>query len=313
MVIYQNGSPVHLQARLRQKSSGGTDTDGKHHQFALKGAHIGADTRRLLIPQHLLQSGRGDNADPFGLQPAADIGGHLRVKQIGHDLIRHIHNRDFQPFGQQVFRNLQPDKSAAHHHGAAAVVIFHIGPKADGVIGGAHGEYARQTDARHLRYKGDGACGDNQLVIGNGFTVGETDIFGGCVYDHGLHLRPDFHTGQSGILFRRIDNQFLPGLDTPAHIVGQAAARIGDVLTLGIDCDLCAAVLTHQLCGSFRACGNASDNNDIHDICSFIFYCGTVILYKSYVPNTLIPCASAHFLFIKVKFIVPSRLRGSKC
>ena len=154
------------------------------------------------------------------------------------------------------------------------MVIVYVFAKTDGVVRRTHGKYAGKLLSRNVRYKGNRARGNHQLIVRNRFSVCKADSFCLRVNAHSLHSGPDLHTGETGVLFRSIDNQLLTAFNTSPHIIWQPAARIGNVFSFGINRNLCAAVLPHQLCSGFRAGGNASDNNNIHSFSPLPFLYG---------------------------------------
>ena len=264
VAVHHNGALEHFNAGIIQEGGSGTDTDGHHHHVGLKAAHSGADAGGLLGAQNGLKARAGDHPDALGLKLTADVVGDFGIEEIRHHLGGHVHHGDLQALGKQVLGNFQTDESAAHHHSAAAVVVIHISAQADGVIGGTHGEYAGQVLAGHIGNEGRRAGGDDQLVVGHHLAVCEGNRLGRSIHFGCLHLGFDLYPGKAHVLFGGVDDELVPGLDQPAYIVGQAAAGIGDILALGVNGDLCAAVLTHQLGGGFGACGNAADDNNVH-------------------------------------------------
>ena len=271
VLVHDDGALEHLDAGIMQERGCGTDADGHDHHVSLETAHGRADAGGLLAAQHGLQAGAGHDPDALGLQLAADIVGDLGVEQVGHDLRSHVHHGDLQALGQEVFGDFQTDEAAAHNNGAAALVLVHISPQADGVVGGPHGEHTGQVDAGNIGNEGHGAGGDDQLIVGDHFAVCEGHGLGGSVNRHSLHPGLDLHTGQAHVLSGGVDDQLLPGLDAAAHIVGQAAAGIGNVLALGVNGDLGAAVPAHQLGSGLGTGGNAANDNNVHTRVSFMY------------------------------------------
>ena len=265
LVLVDNDSALeHFNAGIIQEGGSGTDADGHNHHVGLKAAHSGADAGGLLAAQYGLQSSAGDNADTLSLELTADVIGNLGIEEVRHDLRGHIHHGDLQALGQQVLGDFQTDKARAHHHRAAAVILIHIGPQADGVVGGAHGEHAGQGGTRHIGNERSRAGGDDQLVVGSDLAIREGHGLGGSVNLGGFHPGFDLHTGEAHELFGGVDDEFVSGFDGPAHIVGQAAAGIGNIAPLGVDGDLGAAVLTHELRSGLGAGGNAADDDNVH-------------------------------------------------
>ena len=151
------------------------------------------------------------------------------------------------------------------------MIAVHILPQTDGIVRSPHGEHTGKRNTGHAGNKGLRAGGDDQLVIAHNLAVCEGDRLGGSIHGCGFHSRSDLHAGQPPVLFGGVHDELIPGLNRPAHIVGQAAARVGNIPSLGIDRDLGGPVLPHQLGGSLGARGDAANNNNVHTLFSFLF------------------------------------------
>ena len=176
---------------------------------------------------------------------------------------REINDRGLHALGRQIFRHLQADEAASGHHGPLDLPSLHRFPQADGIVGRAHYEHILQVQPLDGRHKGGRAGGDDQLVIAvlrhlPGVEVLRLHHVPVRMDGHGLGLSLDAGPGEGSKLLRRVDDQLALCLDHPAHVVGQAAARIGDVLPLGKDRHLAGAVLPHQLGGSLSTGGYAA-------------------------------------------------------
>ena len=88
------------------------------------------------------------------------------------------------------------------------------------------------------------------LPDGDGFALG--------IDGNSLHAGVNLHTGKSGELLRRVDDQLIPALDGPADVIGQTAAGIGDVGSLGQQHHLVLPVFPLQLGGSFGSGGHTA-------------------------------------------------------
>ena len=262
--VHNDGAPVHFQAGAVEEGGGGTHTNGQNDYFAGECADAGAHAAGFVAAQHFFQSGTGDDAQSSGLQLAADVLCHIGIKQVGHDLVGHIHNGYFQTLRHQVLGNFQTDEATAYHYGIAAVVLLHIAAQTDGVVRSPHGEYTGQIGSAHVGYEGEGTGGNNQFVIANGFAVGEGDRLCVCVNAHSFHPGTNLGTGEGGELGGGIDDQFLPGFDAAAHVIGQAASGIGNVGSFGVNADFCAAILAQNFGLCLGTGSHASDYDVFH-------------------------------------------------
>ena len=277
VVVHHDGALHHLQAGLSQETGGGTDADGQHHHVGGQHAGAGIHASGLLGAHNALEGGASAHTHALSLELAADVVGHLSVKDVGHQLVGHVHHSDVQALGHEVLGDLQADEAAAHHHGVAAVVVVHVSTQTDGVVGGTHGIHTLPVHALHGGHKGLSAHGHHQLVIadGVGLTAGHVAHGHGLgvgVHGGGLHTGDHVHAGQALVLCGGVDDQLVPGLNAAAHIVGQAAPGIGNVLALGVDGDVGVPVLTLELGGGLGACGNAADDDHVHISLSFVHF-----------------------------------------
>ena len=119
-----------------------------------------------------------------------------------------------------------------------------IGAQTDRIVRRAHGEYAAQIRACNGGNKGNGTRGNDELIICNALTVGKAHGFGGGIKTDCLHFGLHLYAGQSRVLFGRVDDQLLAGLNAPSDIVGKTATGVGDVLAFGVNGDFCTAILS---------------------------------------------------------------------
>ena len=174
-----------------------------------------------------------------------------------------VHHRGLHVLGGQVLRNFQADEAAAGHHSPLDVAGLHRFPQGNGVIGGTHDKYVLQIQALDRGDKGGRAGGDNQLVVPvllhlAGLQIPGLHLVFGAFDGGGLHLRQHLRAGEPGELLRGVDDQLPLLMDDIAHIVGQAAAGVGDVLALCQNRDLAAPVLPQELGRSFCSGGHAA-------------------------------------------------------
>ena len=129
-LICNNQSPLHRKSRIRQKIRGRADTHGKNHQLRRQIPHLCPDTGNPLRTSFLtgnLQKRRSrHNAHSLRCKLALNIICHIRIKNIGHQLIRHIHHCDRNPLRHQILRHLKPDKTPANNHGALYILPANI-------------------------------------------------------------------------------------------------------------------------------------------------------------------------------------------
>ena len=233
-LVHQNGPLEHFKPGILQEGRRRADADGQHDHVGRQHARIGGHPVGFAAAGNAFQRRAGQNAHAFGLQLPFDVPGHLGVKDVRHQLPGHVGDRHVHALRQQVFGHFQADEPAAHHDGAAAAVAVDVIARGDGVVRRAHGEYAGQVFARHVGHKRFRADSQHQLVITGallraGIHGPQRHGFGGGVDACGFLPGEHLHAGQARKLLRRVDNQGVARGDAAAQIVGQAAARIGDV------------------------------------------------------------------------------------
>ena len=176
--------------------------------------------------------------------------------------------------GGQVLRYLQADEAAAGHHRLPDLPGLHRRPQGDGVVGGAHDEDVLHVQPRHVRHEGGSPGGDDQLVIAILRRLAGSEVPGlhnmpvrVDGYGLGFHLHPGPCEG--GEFLRRIDDQLAFFMDHIAYVIGQAAAGVGDVLSLGQNRHLAGAVLPLEFGGGFGPRGYAAQYQHFHGCLSF--------------------------------------------
>ena len=204
------------------------------------------------------------------------IVGHVFIK-ARHDLVGHVDDGDRKALLHQVFRNLQADEAAAGNNRALGSGLLQIFPKLDGVLRGAHGEDARQRNARQRRHNGGSAAGDDALVIVVVFLHAGAQIVGSQllflrVQGGDLPLHQHLSAGEGGEFRRCIDDQILLFRNQPADIVRQSATRVGDVLPLGQNGDVRSRIEAFELRRSLGSGSYAANNQYFHQLTSLSFH-----------------------------------------
>ena len=103
-------------------------------------------------------------ADAVVVQLLVDEVGHFRVEGR-HHLRRFLHQVDLQTGHGEVFRHLQPDESAARHHGLLHVPLLQVLLDPVRVLHIAQGEDPFAPDTRQVGHHRQRAGGKQQLVV----------------------------------------------------------------------------------------------------------------------------------------------------
>ena len=164
---------------------------------------------------------------------------HLRV-EARHDLRGHIDQRHGQPLFQKILRHLQTNETAANNHGTLHTVTGDIIPCLNRIVWRPHYEHARQIKARQRRHHRRCAHRHDTGIVLIDFLRARAQILRrrllpNRIKRHHFPLRIDHRPGQRAVLLRRIHDQLLLLRNRSAHIIGQSAARIGNVLSLRDD------------------------------------------------------------------------------
>lgn len=101
--ICHNGAFHHLDSAALQKSGRRPNADRQHNHIRRQGAGIGLHTGYPGLALQAAQCGAGQHPHPFLNKLPANVIRHLRVKNVGHQLVGHIHHGHIQPAGLQVF------------------------------------------------------------------------------------------------------------------------------------------------------------------------------------------------------------------
>src|SRR5699024_4389944 len=142
--------------------------DGQHHHVGGQHAGAGIHASGLLGAHNALEGGASAHTHALTLELAADGVGHLSVKDVGHELVGHVHHGDVQALGHEDLGEQQADEAAAIRHSVAAVVVVLVRTQTNGVVGGTHGVRTLPVHALHRGHKGLSAHGHHQLVIADG-------------------------------------------------------------------------------------------------------------------------------------------------
>ena len=266
----------HLKAGVLEEGGVGANAQRHHNDVCLDLAIRHADTLRLGFAEHRFQAGVQANLDSLALQMTSGIVGHVFIK-ARHDLVGHVDDGDREALLHQVFRNLQADKAAAGNNRALGSGLLQIFPKLDGVLRGAHGEDARQRNARQRRHNGGSAAGDDAFVIVVVFLHAGAQIVGSQllflrVQGGDLPLHQHLSAGEGGEFRRCIDDQILLFRNQPADIVRQSATRVGDVLSLGQNGDVRSRIEAFELRRSLGSGSYAANNQYFHQLTSLSFH-----------------------------------------
>ncbi len=239
LIIHQDRALKHLHARILQKARIRPDADGQDHHVCRQQSLVRLHAFRSLLARHAVKLRSGEHRDSLFLQMTDRKIHHLRV-EARHDLRSHIDQRHGQSLFQKVLRHFQADKTAANNHGTLHTVTGDIIPCLNRVVWRPHHEHTRQIKARQRRhYRRCTHRYDAGIVLVD-FLRSRAQILRrrllpGRIKRHHFPLRIDHRPGQRAVLLRRIHDQLLLLRDRSAHIIGQSAARIGNVLSLGDD------------------------------------------------------------------------------
>lgn len=269
LAVHRDGSLDHLQAAALQKSGVGTDARAHHHHIGRQSARLGLHGGDPAVAQNDLGRGAGHHPDAGRLQLLAGKAGHFLIQHAGHDLARHVEYRHIQPLSQQVLRRLQADEAAADDHCVLGGVLLQIAAQSDGVVRGAQLEHALLGRALDGRDHAGRAGGNDQgiVFIGLGLTAGQvlgSHGLGRRVQAHGLPAGEHLGAGEGGVLLRGIHDQLVTGLNQAAHIIGQAAARVGDVPVLDQNGHIRGLILPFNFGSSLGTGGNAAQDQHLH-------------------------------------------------
>ncbi|MPM36400.1 hypothetical protein SDC9_82996 [bioreactor metagenome] len=138
--VHHNAAPgAHFQPRIPGQLTVGPGADGQNHQARL---HAAAAVQGHLYSVALLGEGSHavtqQQAHALLLQMLMEQLGHLKI-QRGHHLRQRLNEGDRKPCVTKVFRHLQADEAAAHHHCALYPPAGHRRLDAVGVGHGPQG------------------------------------------------------------------------------------------------------------------------------------------------------------------------------
>ena len=162
--------------------------------------------------------------------------------------------RHFQPYEATAYNGSRFDSAIAYHC-ADAVGIWYRPERADSL----------RLNAGNPRAKRRRTCGDHKVVItlGIAFTGGKIRHRNSlCLAVNGcylvLHTNVDIKTVAHH--FGSHKKQRVSAADHVAHMIGQSAVGIGDILAAFENDDLTLAVESAQTCGAARAACNAAND-----------------------------------------------------
>ena len=235
-LIHQNRSLYHFQAGLRKKTSSRTHANGQNHQIRRKRSAVRNHAFGALPAFDPLKTYRSQNPHSGRLHLTLRIARHLLVKGVWHNLGSRINHGNIHFERQKVLSHLQSDKARTADHRSAAFLFLRIGADGYGVIRGPDAEHARKILSFHRGNERHRAGCDNQFVIGFlenlSLRTADGHLFTRTVKPDGLAPGPHAGSRKACVFFRRIDNQFLSGGNIASDVIGQPAARIGDILAL---------------------------------------------------------------------------------
>ena len=236
LIIHQDRALKHLHTRILQKARVRPDANGQDHHVCRQQSLVRLHAFRSLFARHAVKLRSGEHRDSLFLQMTDCKIRHLRV-EARHDLRSHIDQRHGQSLFQKVLRHFQADKTAANNHGTPHPVTGDIIPCLNRVVWRPHHEHTRQIKARQRRhYRRCTHRYDAGIVLVD-FLRARAQILRrrllpGRIKRHHFPLRIDHRPGQRAVLLRCIHDQLPLLRDRSAHIIGQSAARIGNVLSL---------------------------------------------------------------------------------
>ena len=201
-------------------------------------------------------------------QLGVEEGGHLLI-QRGQHLPGPLDDGHLQPLLPQVLRQLQADEAAPGQDGGLGAVAAHKVVDLQGVLHRAQGEQLLQPRAGQLRLGGEGAGGEEELVIGvlKDLACGQVAHCDGFpLRVDGLHLMAHLHLHPEPLpeALGGLEGQVLLVGDDAPDVVGQAAVGIGHVAGALIDHHLGLLVQAADAGGSGGAACDAADDDDFH-------------------------------------------------
>ena len=245
------------------------DADGEHGHVCLERGgvlhqHAHAAVFCLLEGLHAAAQLQ---ADAVLAAFCVDKRSHVGVEGL-HQLLRALHDGDFQPQLAQVLRKLEPDEATAGQHGAAGLLALDEVLDGEGVLHSAQGEEALDVGAGNRRQAGLGAGAQHELVVG----LLELLTCLESAHADGLALRVDgrdlvahahLHAKTPPEALRRLQGELGAVLDHAADVVGQATVGVADVAAALEDGDACLLVEPADACGRGGAARNAADDDDL--------------------------------------------------
>ena len=190
---------------------------------------------------------------------------HLEIDR-SHHLIEGLDQRDGKPRVTQVFRHFQTDEAAADHRGGFDVTVLYKSAQFVGIRHGPKGADAGAVDAGNGGTQRGGTGGDHQIVVAFLICLAGLRI----LYSDGLFLSVDgrrfavdAHVDLKAFphQLRRHQQQGVSAADHVAHVVGQAAVGVRNVLSTLQDHDLPVRVKPAKSCRAAGASGYPSDNH----------------------------------------------------
>ena len=234
--VVDHNAPLKPQLQPRLSGQGGiwSNSNGQYH-------HVGVE-RGLVLKQHihtaaaLLKALHRAAQSQFDAMPAhltVDKGRHIRVKGL-HKLLGPLDDSDLYAQLPQIFRQLQPDKTATRQHGRPGPICPNVLLDAEGILHGAQGEHLFKPHAGQSGLGGLGAWGENQFVVGLledlvCLQIFDRDRFFVRVDGHNLMVHPHIHLEAGQKTLWGLEGQGLWIGDHIADIVGQSAVGIGDI------------------------------------------------------------------------------------
>ena len=270
----------HFQTGVLGQLAVGQETGGKDHQLGGQFALVGDDLAHgAVLAFQLDDLFRGVDGQAVGL---AVVGGHLAHvvgEHAGQHLVHHFHHADLDaPHVGQGHGSFQTDETAAHDDGLVDLAVFAGFADDVGGFQTGEGQDVLEVMAFHRRHARGGAGGQHQLVVGQLFFLAGDHVahqqgLGGAVDGHGAGLVAHgdaFHgTEEFGVTHGVVGcgAQVVEVVDLAGHIIGDAAAAVGDEEVFIHQGDLGVGHQALAAAGSLGTQGNAADNQDFlcHD------------------------------------------------
>ena len=235
LVDLDAASDAEFEPGVLGQATVGRDADRENDQIGFDRLAIGQFDRQA-AGRICVEGGRAgveEELEPLLAHVLVQESSHIRIDR-GHDLVGEFNQRNIDIAFHQVFGHFNTDESAADDDGPLRLLRIDKLADLERIRHGAQGVDARQVNAFHRRAFRLGTGGQDQLVIGfgvffAGLVVLDRDCLGCAIDARDLGKNAHLHIEALAHGFRRLDQQFVLGLDHITDIIRQATVGIGDV------------------------------------------------------------------------------------